>query len=70
MEEPVSMAGSASERVLVVLTGTCQLTWGPRAQRLGPSDVVEVPAGPFIFTSDGPVTFMAIYRLPAELWPN
>lgn len=70
MDEAVSFGGSAGERVLVILSGHCALRWGQKTARLSPGDVVEVPGGPFTFSTEGPVAFMAVYRLPAELWPN
>jgi len=35
-----------------------------------PGDVVEVPAGEFVFRSEGPVAYLAVYPLPPELVLN
>ncbi len=70
MEEGGAFTGDAEERTLVVLDGSFTLQAPGGRKRLEPGDIAQVPAGEFVFESDGPVTFLAVYKLPPEMWPN
>ena len=68
--EAAAFAGEAEERTLVLLQGKCVMMAGGQRHTLQPGDIAEVPAGEFLFECEGPVAFLAVYKLPPELWPN
>lgn len=70
MEEAAAFTGDAEERTLVVLDGSFTLQAPGGRKTLVPGDIAQVPAGEFVFESTGPVSFLAVYKLPPELWPN
>lgn len=66
--QAAEMHGVAGPRVLVPLSGSFYLGAGDEEHLARPGEVLEVPAGAFTFSSNEPVTFMAIYRLHASEW--
>jgi hypothetical protein len=70
MKEPAMMTGAAPARTLIGLEGSFLLESGGERALVSPGDVVEVGAGEFVFRSQGPVVFLAVYRLPPELVLN
>lgn len=70
MPQSAAIAGNAQERTLVMLEGRAHMTWAGKRHLLQPGDIAQIPQGEFLFESSGPVSFLAVYRLPPELWPN
>ena len=68
--EPARMVGVAEARILVPLSGGFRLYVDGQQHDAAPGDVVDLHGGSFTFTCEGPVTFMAVYRLPAGEWPQ
>jgi hypothetical protein len=68
--EPAVMTGAAPARTLIGVEGNWYLEVDGKRTIVRPGDVVEVSAGDFVFRSEGPVVFLAVYPLPPELVLN
>ncbi|MBI5495134.1 MAG: hypothetical protein HY904_08895 [Deltaproteobacteria bacterium] len=68
--EASRFAGEAEGRTLVGLQGRFLIAVAGDKQVVEPGDLVDVPEGEFLFACEGPVAFLAVYRLPPETWPN
>lgn len=70
MEEPAIMTGAAPARILIGVEGRFFLEADGERILVRAGDVVEVEAGEFVFRSEEPVVYLAVYPLPPELVVN
>ncbi len=64
--EPAVMTGSAPPRTLIAVEGSFLVEAEGERVLLKPGDMVEVGGGEFVFRSQTPVIYFAVYPLPPE----